>query len=97
MQNDDQLDINFGETLGDGYAAWQWDRQAAVSRVVETWGLPIGQQVRLKRYEIDGEFVGKLELVSLPARIDRRLPLELKIGRMIFSSSEVDACSVVKG
>ena len=95
MQDPNQLDLDFHAPAGNGYAAWEWDRQEAVCRVAAEWGLPIGRQVRLRRQGIDGDFEGKLELASLPARIDRRTPLELRIGKMQFPSTEVEACSAV--
>ena len=94
-RNNNQFDLDFHASAEDGYDAWQSDQKDALRQVTAEWGLPLGAQVRLRRRGIDGDFEGKLELVSLPPRIDRRLTLELKIGRMTFSSAEVESCSVL--
>lgn len=90
-----KIELNFRAPAEDGYAVWQWDRQEAVRRVAKEWSLPLGKQVRLSRWGIDGEFVGNLQLVTLPARMDKRLPLELKIDKMHFPSTEIEACTVI--
>ena len=95
MPTNNQLDLDFHAPAGDGYAAWQWDRREAVKLISVTWGLPIGRLVRLRRSGIDGEFEGKLELATMPPRMDHRLPLELRMGKMTFSSTEVDVCVAV--
>ncbi len=95
MPKDNQLDLDFRAPAEDGYASWQWDRREAVEQIVKLWGLPVGRQVRLRRTGIDGDFEGRLELASMPVRMDRRLPLELRMGKMKFSSGEVETCSVI--
>ncbi len=101
MTNDpeqpEQIDFDWGAPAGDGYASWQWDRQEAVRKIASLWGLPIGQRVRLRRRGIDGEFEDRLALAAMPARLDRRQSLSLRMGRMTFSSEEVEACFVVDG
>jgi len=92
----EQLDLNFHAPVGDGYANWQWDREQAVREVAAVWGLPLGQTVRVRLHGIDGESVGVLRLAELPRRLDRRRPLRLKMGRHVFESGELEACSVVQ-
>ncbi len=57
--------------------------------------MPISKKVRLKRFCIDGEFEGILELAELPLRINKKQPIELKIGRMEFPSNEIEKCSII--
>ena len=92
----EQLQLDFGAPAADGVAIWQWERQATLDRLSRDYGLPLGQRVRLRRANIDGEFVGKLELASLPTTTDRRQPLQLRLDRMIFSSHEVEYCQQEK-
>lgn len=94
MPNSNQLDLDFHAPAEDGYASWQWDREQAVRKIAELWGLPIGREVRLRRRGIDGEFEGPLTLAAMPDRLDRHRPLELRMGKMTFSSEEVETCSV---
>lgn len=88
-----QLDLNFGAPVGDGYASWQWDRQEAVRQISAVWGIPLNQPVRLRLCGIDREFTGCLSLAELPAKLDRRQPLKLKMGRHVFDSTEIETCS----
>jgi len=88
-----QLDLNFGAPVGDGYANWQWERQEAVRQISALWGIPLNQPVRFRLRGIDREFAGCLALAEMPARLDRKQPLKLKMGRHVFDSSEIEACS----
>ncbi len=88
-----QLDLNFGAPVGDGYASWQWKQQEAVLRISAVWGIPLNLPVRLRLCGIDREFTGCLALAEMPARLDRRQPLKLKLGRHVFDSTEIEACS----
>ena len=91
-ESPEQIQFDFGAPAEDGVAIWQWQRQAAIARLALDYGLPLEQHVRLRRSNIDGEFVGKLELASVPLTVDRRQPLQLRLGRMIFPSNEVEYC-----
>jgi len=88
-----QLDLNFGAPVDDGYANWQWERAEAVRQISALWGIPLNQPVRIRLCGIDREFTGCLALAEMPAKLDRKLPLKLKMGRHVFESSEIEACS----
>lgn len=94
-EESEQLDLNFGAPVSDGYANWLWEREEAVQRISEVWGIPLGQNVRFCLSGIDGEFQGVLRLAEMPRKLDRRLPLKLKMGRHVFDSSEVENCTVI--
>lgn len=91
----EQLNLNFGAPVIDGYACWQWEQQAALRRIAETWGLPLNQNVRLRLAGISGEFDGVLKLAEMPERIDRRTPLKLRMHQHVFDSTEIEACTVI--
>ncbi len=94
-EESEQLDLNFGAPVSDGYANWLWERDAAVQRIAAVWGIPLGQNVRLCLYGIDGEFQGVLRLAEMPQKLDRHLPLKLKMGRHVFDISEVESFTVI--
>jgi len=58
----------------DGLANWRNQREAILRAVREEWSLPVGRRVRVRLRNIDGEFVGTLDLVRDPPAIDRRPP-----------------------
>lgn len=93
MDENGQLDLNFGAPVGDGYANWQWERQEAVRKISELWGIPLNQPVRIRLCGIDREFTGKLSLAEMPVKLDRRQPLKLRMGHHVFDSAEIEACS----
>ena len=89
----EQLDLNFGAPVGEGYASWQWERQEAIRKISALWGIPLNQPVRIRLCGIDREFTGKLALAEMPSTLDRSRPLKLKMGRHGFNSTEIEACS----
>lgn len=88
-----QLDLNFGAPVGDGYSNWQWEREEALRQISAVWGIPLKQPVRFRLRGIDREFTGCLALAEMPAKLDRKHPLKLKMGRHVFDSTEIEACS----
>jgi len=92
----EQLDLDFHAPSGEGYENWQWDRKQARRRIAEVWGVAIGQYVRLRIRDIDGEFNGKLILRAYPSRLTRKQPLQLRIGSVDFLSSEIESCAVLR-
>ena len=93
MNDDGQLDLNFGAPVGDGYANWQWERQEAVRQISALWGIPLNQPVRIRLCGIDREFAGRLELAEMPAKLNRKQPLKLKMEHHVFDSTEIETCS----
>ena len=59
------------------------------------WGLPINRRVRLTLKNLDSEIEGKLLLDGELERIDRTVPLRLKVGRTTFDSSEIETCTAL--
>ena len=91
----DQLDLDFHSPATDGYAVWQWDQEQAVRRIAEERQLPLGRTVRVKLWNLDQEFVGRLQLVRRPEGLNRKEPLSLSVGTMPFLSTEIESCAVV--
>lgn len=79
----------------DGLANWRNQREALLRAVREEWSLPVGRRVRIRLRNIDGEFVGTLDLVRDPPAIDRRLPLALRVGRVDVAVAEIEQCIAV--
>ena len=75
---------------------WQWGREQAERRIAEEWQLPLGQTVRVKLWNMDREFTGRLKLAERPTRMDRKEPLALEVGAVPFLSTEIERCAVVK-
>jgi len=71
------LDFDSGNT--DGFDNWRLQREEHLQLIRSEWGVPVGRRVRLKLREFDHEFTGILMLAEEPTKIDRRLPLSLKI------------------
>ncbi len=88
----EQLVIDSQAPVEDGYAHWLWDREKAVRRVSEVWGLPIRRKVRVRLSGIDREFTDMMRLAAMPKKQDRRERLSLRMGRHVFQSSEIEAC-----
>ena len=95
MNNSEQLGFDFAAPATDGYAVWQWQHAEAVERIAATWDLPINRRVRLKLTNIDSEFEGDLRLAEMPSTLNRKRPLALKLTPLIFSSLEIESCTVI--
>ena len=91
-----QLDLDFHAPAADGYAVWQWDQAQAVKRIGAEWNLPLNATVRVKLWNLDQEFEGRLQLVKRPATLNRKEPLMLHVGTMPFLSTEIESCAVVE-
>ncbi len=91
----EQLDLNFGAPVSDGYANWLWERESAIRRIAEEWGIPLNRSVRLRLFGISAEFQGLLRLAEMPLKISRQHPLKLKMDRHVFDISEIEACTVI--
>jgi hypothetical protein len=96
VSDGEQLDFDFHAPATDGYDAWQWDRVEAERRIAEAWCLPLGQRVRVKLWNLDQEFTGKLRVEKRPARIHPKEPLMLRVDSMPFLNTEIEACAVVE-
>ena len=88
------FDFETGNT--DGYANWRREQEAWLEAIRREWAVPVGRNVRLRLHNIDGEFVGKLELASLPVTIDRRVPLRLRVDRVDVHIPDIESCTVVE-
>jgi hypothetical protein len=45
---------------------------------------------------IDSEFEGVLRLAEFPLSLDRRKPLTLRLAPLVFSSAEIERCSMIE-
>ena len=91
-----QLEMHFQPSDGGGYANWQRDQEHAVRKIAEVWNLPLNKRVRLKLFNADTEFEGKLTLAEFPLSLDTRKPLLLGLDPMTFASTDVEECVVVE-
>jgi len=92
----EQLEMNFGSPVGNGYETWKWDQEQAVKKIAGVWDLPLNRKVHLKLVNIDSEFEGVLTLAERPLSLDRRQPLILRLRPLKFSSDEIESCVVME-
>ena len=57
--------------------------------------MPVGRRVCLKLREFDREFTGILMLAEEPTKIDRSLPLRLKIRNIPLIPADIEHCTVL--
>ena len=87
------LDFDSGNT--NGFDNWCQQREERLQSVRREWGVPVGRRVRLKLREFNQEFTGILMLVEEPLKIDRRLPLLLRIRNIPFTQADIEHCSTL--
>jgi len=87
--------FDFESASGNGFENWRREQDARLDSLRREWGLPIGRRVRLRLRNIDSEFDGELQLVESPASIDRRVPLQLRVGQVDFLAPDIEQCVVI--
>lgn len=80
----------------DGFENWRRQQEARLDAIRREWCVPVGRKVRIRLYDIDGEFTGKLQLAEHPVTIDRHAPLHLKVDHIDFFVPDVEQCTVVE-
>ncbi len=86
--------LDFDSGNSNGYENWIRNREAYYDLIREKWSLPVGRTVRVRLFNIDGEFEGKLQLVSQPDRIDGKGILHLRVNSVDFFNSDIEQCIV---
>ena len=87
------LDFESGNT--NGFDNWRQQREARLQLIRHEWGVPVGRRVCLKLREFDHEFTGVLRLAEEPTKIDRRLPLLLKIRNVPLGIADIEHCTLL--
>ncbi|MEI7909732.1 MAG: hypothetical protein WCK77_08875 [Verrucomicrobiota bacterium] len=87
------LDFDAGNT--NGFDNWRQQREARLLLIRREWGVPVGRRVCLKLREFDHEFTGILMLAEEPPKIDRRLPLLLKIRNIPLGLGDIEHCALL--
>ena len=96
MDNDGSqglLDFDSGNT--NGFDNWREQREERLQLIRSEWGVPVGQRVRIKLREFDHDFTGILMLAEEPLKIDRRLPLLLKIRNLAIGPGDIEHYSLL--
>lgn len=87
------LDFDSGNL--NGYENWMRSREEYYDLIRKKWSLPVGRTVRIRMFNIDGEFEGKLQLVQQPDRIDGKGILHLRVNSVDFFNSDIEQCVVL--
>ena len=95
MDGEEQLEMDFGGPVRDGYALWQADFRQLQEAIAAKWNMPINRRVRLELINMKGGFEGVLRLAERPQTLDARTPLLLRLDRMTFHSNEIERCVVI--
>ena len=87
--------LDFESGNANGYENWLREQEAHLDAIRREWSVPLGRRVRIQLRDIDQDFEGKLELFAQPDSIDRGVPLQLRIGRVDFASTDIERCVVL--
>jgi hypothetical protein len=79
----------------DGLENWRREREAMDRRIRDVWKVPLGRAVRMTLRNVPGSFEGKLTVAQQPNEFNRHIPLQLKLGRMVFAHQEIESCSII--
>lgn len=104
-ENDKQLGFDFSgepeeESLPEmphdpeasGYLAFVSGREEAVEQFNKKFGAMINEQVRLKLFGWEEEFIGKLLLDDLLLPESKKDEVPLRIGRVTFDLRDIERC-----
>lgn len=87
--------FDFQDGNANGYENWMREQEKKLSAIRAEWRLPLDKRVRVRLVNMDQEFEGYLKLAEIPAVLDHRHPLHLRIERMDFLSTHIEACVVL--
>jgi len=95
-----QLGFDFGDPLmelpadpqGKGYDLFAEDRERAVEKLNERFGVLVNERVRVKLFGWDEEFEGRLILNSLLLPKSKKDEVPLRIGRVTFDVRDIERC-----
>lgn len=77
---------------GKGYDAFARDRESAIAKLNERFGVLIGQRVRIKLFGWDEEVVGLLVPDGLLLPESKKAEVPLRIGRVTFDVRDIEHC-----
>jgi hypothetical protein len=87
-----EMEFDLSSTTN-GYGAWQDQRQAALKRLAQQLGLPLGREVELRLHGgivVQGKLRPREELLFFGEGPVGQI--ELAVGRMTFLPAEIEAC-----
>ena len=87
------LDFDNGNL--NGYENLQREKATFKEKVRQEWSVPLEKTVRIKLKGIDEDFEGTLKLVRNPVTINHKKPIQLKIGKTEFLSTDIKQCTVL--
>ncbi len=87
--------LDFDSGNSNGYENWLRNREEYYDVIRKKWSLPVGRSVRVRLFNIDGEFNGKLHLTRRPQRLDGKGVLHLRVNSVDFFNSDIEQCIVL--
>ena len=87
--------FDFDSGNANGFDNWRQQREERLRLIRNEWGVPVGRRVCLKLREFDHEFTGILMLAEEPLKLDRHLPLLLKIRNIPLTLADIEHCSLL--
>ncbi len=90
-----QCIFDFDTGNQDGYENWCREQEERARKIRDVWKLPVGRMVRLSLVNVPECFEGRLAIAQQPQVFSRHTPLQLKMGRMIFSHQEIESCTII--
>lgn len=88
--------FDFATGNADGHANWLRERETCFRKIEQEWQVPIGKRVSLSLRNVDGSFEGRLELAEEPPKIDRHVPLSLRLGTVTFTDRDIESCVLME-
>ena len=96
----DQLEFNFkigaaGGAPGETGSPLFAEREAAIRRLEDRFGLILNKKVRVTLFGFPGEFAGKITLDQLILPEGRKDELRLRLGHMAFDYGDIESCVLI--
>ena len=91
----DPADHSSPDRGGTGYDRFAADREQAIKRLNDRFGLMLNQQIRLKLKWSDGELTDKLTLNTLLLPESKNDDVPFRIGTATFDARDIERCSII--
>jgi len=87
-----QGELDFDGKDAAGYARWQQEQAAWLTRLRREYGFPLGRKVRVKLRDFDREIQGRLGLVELPLQPATSRRVKFRVATFEFEPEEIEYC-----
>lgn len=87
--------FDFGKGNRNGIENFYRQQNERKERIRQEWSVPLGKTVRIRLNGFNEDIEGRLETAGHPTKINKKIPLPLRIDKIEFLSTDIEQCAVL--